>query len=345
MATPDRTMIQAFTEVGKTGALEAHYDYTSVGAEPLMSLPSTDQPIVYSLFGRHDRPESMVLTDKNLLEYLVRLTKASPPLPDPVRATLRASSTLFLFVGFGFTNWWLRLLLKVLDVTGVENRSLSLALEDSSSFAAAARENKGFFDAAGIFIQAGDWSALAAELAARYREHVTLETTRSPKASVAAPGGARQPMVFLSYASEDADAVNALRRGLEDHGISVWQDSQNLRTGQNWEAMIAEFIKRVDYFVFIQTENMDRRDDRNEDGVYNRELKLALKRQSDRPYGAVFVLHVTIGTCHARPEPELAAVHRFRLDADNGVAALAANILASFAPASKPEPTTASTAV
>ena len=107
-----------------------------------MSLPSTDQPIVYSLFGRHDRPESMVLTDKNLLEYLVRLTKASPPLPDPVRATLRASSTLFLFVGFGFTNWWLRLLLKVLDVTGVENRSLSLALEDSSSFAAAARRTR-----------------------------------------------------------------------------------------------------------------------------------------------------------------------------------------------------------
>ena len=152
-------------------------------------------------------------------------------------------------------------------------------------------------------------------------------------------------MVFLSYASEDADAVNALRRGLEDHAISVWQDSQNLRTGQNWEAMIAEFIKRVDYFVFIQTENMDRRDDRNEDGVYNRELKLALKRQSDRPYGAVFVMHVTIGTCHARPEPELAAVHRFRLDAENGVAALAANILASFAPAAKPEPTAASTAV
>lgn len=344
MATADRMMIQAFTEVGKTGALEAHYDYTSVGAEALLSLPSTDQPIVYSLFGRHDRPESMVLTDKNLLEYLVRLTKASPPLPDPVRATLRASSTLFLFVGFGFTNWWLRLLLKVLDVTGVENRSLSLALEDSSSFAAAARENKGFFDAAGIFIQAGDWSALAAELAARYREHVTRETARPPIATVA-PSGARQPLVFLSYASEDADAVNALRRGLADHGISVWQDSQNLRLGQNWEARIAEFIKRVDYFVFIQTENMDRRDDRKEDGVYNRELKLALKRQSDRPYGSVFVLHVTIGHCHARPEPELAAVHRLRLDVENGVATLAADILTSFAPAPNPEPTAASPAV
>ena len=329
LATPDRMMFNAFTEVGKTGVREAHYDYSSVAVDMPVSLPSSDKPVVYSLFGRHDHPESMVLTDRNLLDYLVRVTKASPPLPDPVRATLRAPSTLFLFMGFGFTNWWLRLLLKVLDVTGVENRSLSLAFEDSSSFATAARENKGFFEAAGIYIQAGDWSALATELAARYRDYVSQDAR--PKPGMECESGSARPLVFLSYASEDADTVNALRRGLEERGISVWQDSQNLRVGQNWEAKIAEFIKRVDYFVFIQTENMDRRDARNEDGVYNRELMLALKRQSDRPYGAVFVLHVTVGPCQSRPEPELAQVHRFGLDSDHGVDGLATQILDAFA--------------
>jgi hypothetical protein len=331
LATPDRMMFNAFTGVGRTGVREAHYDYCRGAASDMpLSLPSSDKPILYSLFGRHDRPESMVLTDKNLLDYLVRLTKESPPLPDPVRATLRAPSTLFLFVGFGFTNWWLRLLLKVLDVTGVENRSLSLALEDSSSFAATAtRENKGFFEAAGIYIQAGDWSALARELASRYRDDVKRETQAKPAAAGSA--GGRRPLVFLSYASEDADTVNGLRRGLEDRGVSVWQDSQNLRAGQNWEAKIEEFIKRVDYFVFVQTENMDQRDDRREDGVYNRELKFALKRAEDRPYGAVFVLHVTVGHCRTRPEPELRDIHRVQLDGDPSVDALASQILQSFA--------------
>jgi hypothetical protein len=320
VATPDRMMSTAFHEAGKTEVREAHYDYCrGLASDMALSLPSFDKPIVYSLFGRHDRPESMVLTDKNLLDYLVRITKESPPLPDPVRATLRAPSTLFLFVGFGFTNWWLRLLLKVLDIIGVENRSLSLALEDPNSFAATAtRENKGFFESAGIYIQAGDWSALAGELAARYREAARRETARPKAPPPGVSGAGRSPLVFLSYASEDADAVNALRGGLEDRGISVWQDK------------IAEFIKRVDYFVFVQTENMDRRDERRQDGVYNHELKLALKRSEDRPYGAVFVLHVTVGQCQPRPEPELGAIHRFRLDSDGAVDSLANQILESF---------------
>jgi hypothetical protein len=103
MATPDTMMTQAFRSVGKAKAVQACYSYCRVQSpEVRLALPTPDCPIVYSLFGRHDRPESRVLTDKNLLDYLVRVTKESPPLPDSVRATLRAPSTLFLFIGFGF---------------------------------------------------------------------------------------------------------------------------------------------------------------------------------------------------------------------------------------------------
>lgn len=337
LTTPDRMMFNAFQAVGKTGACEAYYDYCSKSAaDAPLFLPSSDRPIVYSLFGRHDHPESMVLTDKNLLEYLVQLTRESPPLPDSVRATLRAPSTLFLFVGFGFAYWWLRLLLKVLQVTGVENRLLSLALEDADTLALATTlENKGFFEAAGIYIQAGDWSALAKELVTRYRAELDrgaavtpITAITKPTAQTASPQ--RGPLVFISFASEDRDMVIALSRGLQERGVSVWQDSQNLRAGQNWEEKISECIKRADYFVFVQTENMDRRDGSGMDGVYNRELKLALARLRDKPYGAVFIFHVVVGHCRDRPEPELAAIHRFQLDS-SGVDALAAQIRESFA--------------
>jgi hypothetical protein len=331
LATPDRMMFNAFREVGKTEVREAYYDYcTKSGADVPLSLPSSDKPIVYSLFGRHDHPESMVLTDKNLLEYLVQLTKESPPLPDSVRATLRAPSTLFLFVGFGFAYWWLRLLLKVLQVTGVENRLLSLALEDTNTLSLTTTlENKGFFESAGIYIQAGDWSALAKELAARYRADVSRGVASSIPPAPSATSD-RRPLVFLSFASEDRDRVTALARDLQERGVSVWQDSQNLRAGQNWEERIPECIKRVDYFVFVQTENMDRRDAEGVDGVYNRELKLALARVADKPYGAVFIFHVVVGQCRIRPEPELAPIQRFPLDT-SGVDALATLIRESFA--------------
>ena len=328
--TPDRMMYNAFREAGKPGVVEGYYDYYGVSSEAPTSLPASDRPLVYSLFGRHDHPESMVLTDKNLLDYLVRITKGEPSLPDSVRSTLRMPSTLFLFVGFGFTSWWLRLLLKVLDITGVENRLPSLALEDSASFALA-HENKGFFESESIYIQAGDWRALARELAARYSGEISRQAA-CPPALRAEPAGARRPLVFLSYASEDAAAVDKLRRDLETCGVSVWQDVRDLRSGDNWEARIHEYIRRVDYFIFVQTENMDRRDLQRKDGVYNAELKQALKRAADKPYGAVFVIHITIGQCRQRPEPELASVHRFRLDGPKGIDGLASDIFESFQP-------------
>jgi hypothetical protein len=274
----------------------------------------------------------MVLTDKNLLDYLVGITRESPALPDPVRATLRAPSTVFLFMGFGFTNWWLRLLLKVLEVTGVENRALSLALEDSASFTAAASgDNNTFFRSVGIHIESKDWNALASSLAAEYRARAPRPTAHEMFAAQRGPGDPRAaPVAFVSYASEDRDQVDALRLALQDRGVAVWQDHQNLRGGQNWEDRITRLIRDVDYFVFVQTENMDRRDQQRRDGVYNRELKLALDRLRDQPFGSVFVVHVTIGTCRPRPEPELARLHRIAIDTPDGVDQLAAAIRESF---------------
>jgi len=329
-ATHDRMMANALRTAGRKNVKESYYDYCrGISTYRGLSLPSVDEPIVYSLFGRHDHPESMVLDDKNLLDYLVKITRETPALPDVVRATLRAPSTVFLFVGFGFTNWWLRLLLKVLEVTGVENRGISLALEDTSTFdAVAAAENKGFFESAGIYIQARDWNLMARDLAARIQPSVTAEAA----AEAAAEGGGDlgRPLVFLSYATEDADRVVSLRKELQSCNIYVWQDRQNLRAGQNWEAQIARIIKSVDYFVFVQTEKMDERDQHRQVGVYNRELKMALERLKDLPYATEFLFHVTIGACRERPEPELSPLQRISIDADDGAARLAHAIQNSY---------------
>jgi hypothetical protein len=343
-ATPDRMMAQALRAKGKTGVREACYDYCrGAGNDASLRLPTIDEPIVYSLFGRHDQPESMVLDDKNLLDYLVKITRESPALPDEVRATLRAPSTVFLFVGFGFTNWWLRLLLKVLDVTGVENRGLSLALEDESTDkAAAASEHKGFFEPLGIYIQARDWNVLAKDLAARIRPVRLGSPTglRAPEAATgqAAPGATGQgcapatarPLVFLSYASEDVDRVSTLRDVLQRRGVTVWQDKQNLRAGQNWDDQIVRIIRAADFFVFVQTDKMDERDRQRLNGVYNRELKRAFERLQDLPYGATYLLHVTMSECRPRPERELERVHRIAADTEAGCEQLAQAILDAY---------------
>ena len=332
-ATHDSLMLDAFRRVGKDGATGAYYDHQRgpAGIAPL-ALPTVQRPIVYSLLGRYDHPESMVLNEMNLLDYLVSLTKEKPPLPDAVRATLRARSTVFLFIGFGFENWWLRLLLKVLQITGVENRGVSLALEESRAFEdRSLDESKDFFVSAGIYIQPGDWNALAKDLRARV---VLSRTSEVPSAN---PSGGQfasprsVPKVFLSYASEDMELVNAIREGLTARGLDVWQDKTNLRAGQYWEDEIERIIGGVNFFVFVQTEQMDRRDrmDDKLGGVYNRELKLALFLLKDKLPGTPFVIHLTVGNCVPRPEKELNAIHRIAFD-DACVEILAEDMLATF---------------
>ena len=331
-ATPDRMMAAALRAGAKQGVKESYYDFSrNVPAAEHLTLPTAVQPIVYSLFGRHDHPESMVLNDRNLLDYLVKITRESPALPDAVRSKLRDPQTVFLFVGFGFSNWWLRLLLKVLDVTGVDNRSISLALEDEITFiAATASEQKGFFEAQGIFIQARDWNALAKELLRRVQPAPAQAAPRSdPLANVPAAADAQaqaHPLVFLSYASEDLERVDALRDVLKRHGIAVWQDKQNLRAGQYWMDQVQRVIEAADYFVFVQTDKMDER----KDGVYNEEVLLAFAWAKKLNPGITYLMHVTMGSCRPREQRELTRVHRIAVDSDDGKAQLAQDILVDW---------------
>jgi hypothetical protein len=325
-ATFDGLMAEALRQAGKPGVVEAHYDFS--GDVPILKLPTIDRPIVYSLFGNAAHPESVVLNEQNLLDYLVAVTREQPPLPDAVRATLRSPSSVFLFIGFGFESWWLRLLLKVLQITGVENRPMSIALEAARPFdEATMAESRGFFGSAGIDIVPAHWGEVVQALLQMVR--LPAMATADPAAAAAGVTGARRetPTVFLSYASEDQDTVEWIRDGLVARGLSVWQDKANLRAGQLWLDQIEHVIKRVDYFVFVQTPTMDKRDAQRARGVYNRELKLALDQQLDLRRGEIYLVHVTVGQCQPRPEPELREIHRVAVDDEKGLDRLAGDLL------------------
>jgi hypothetical protein len=182
-------------------------------------------------------------------------------------------------------------------------------------------ENRGFFQSAGIYIQTrDDWGPLARYLASTFRP---TPAATAVAASVASASG---PLIFLSYASEDALTVDRLRETLERHGLRVWLDKQNLRNGQNWRYQIERVIDAVDYFVFVQSEHMEHRGQLR--GVYNAELKKAIEHQNDLPHGVVFILHVTLGECQPRPEPELANLHHTNIDSESGMDRLADDICA-----------------
>lgn len=75
--------------------------------------PTPATPLVYHLHGRHDVPQSMVLTEADYLDFLVRVAETGTDiLPAVIRKAL--ASTSLLFVGYSLNDWTTRVLLKAI---------------------------------------------------------------------------------------------------------------------------------------------------------------------------------------------------------------------------------------
>jgi hypothetical protein len=108
----------------------------------------------------------------------------------------------------------------------------------------------------------------------------------SDRSAVTDPGKA----IFLSYASQDAEAVQRLCDVLRAAGVEVWFDQSELRGGDAWDALIRRQIKSCYLFVPIISANTQSR----EEGYFRREWNLAVARTLDMAEGRAFLLPIVI---------------------------------------------------
>jgi TolB-like protein len=96
--------------------------------------------------------------------------------------------------------------------------------------------------------------------------------------------------VFLSYASQDAEAVQRICDALRAAGIEVWFDRNELRGGDAWDASIRKKIKECALFVPVISTNSDARSE----GYFRLEWKLAIDRSHLMAHDQAFLLPVVI---------------------------------------------------
>jgi tetratricopeptide (TPR) repeat protein len=96
--------------------------------------------------------------------------------------------------------------------------------------------------------------------------------------------------VFLSYASEDADAAQRICAALRNDGIEVWFDRSELRGGDVWDATIRRQIKNCALFIPVISENSHARSE----GYFRLEWKLAIDRSHLMASDRAFLLPVVI---------------------------------------------------
>jgi tetratricopeptide (TPR) repeat protein len=137
--------------------------------------------------------------------------------------------------------------------------------------------------------------------------------------------GSTHGAVFLSYASQDAEAAQRICETLRSSGVEVWFDQSDLAGGDAWDAKIRKQIKECALFVPIITPNTNAR----AEGYFRREWKQAVERTHDMADDVPFLFPIITGEvteATARVPDKFREVQWTRLRLDETPAEVAAQI-------------------
>ena len=141
--------------------------------------------------------------------------------------------------------------------------------------------------------------------------------------------------VFLSYASQDAEAARRICECLRAAGIEVWFDQSELRGGDVWDQNIRQQIQACAMFVPIISANTESRTE----GYFRLEWKLAVDRSHLMADDAAFLFPVVIDETSeqsARVPDKFRAVQWTRLPAGATPPAFSDRVAALLCGAAKP---------
>ncbi len=125
--------------------------------------------------------------------------------------------------------------------------------------------------------------------------------------------------VFVSYASQDAEAAQKICDGLRAVGVEVWFDKSELVGGDTWDYKIRSQIKSCALFVPVVSAATQAR----REGYFRIEWKLAAQRTHAFADGTPFLLPVVIDAtrnAEALVPEEFRAVQWMRLPGGEGTA-------------------------
>ena len=304
----DPLMETALALAGKKPFVE-YYHYKGKN-QPLLPQPTVETPLLFHLYGHVNEPSSVVLTETQLLDFLAALISKDPPLPSDLNAAL-TNGRLFLFLGFGLRQWYLRILLHVLKV--LRKGSRTFAIEIGAEGAPQSQDDSILFYRENYKLDMQSWDVC--EFVRELRGRCTPRAEFRPIAAAqpAAPVLVRGPKVFICHASEDKDQALGIHGTLTGAGFEPWLDKEALRGGDRWDSLIESTIKEVDYFVVVNSRALKAKSQAA--SYVNKEIKVALRAEDWRL--GKFIIPVTVDD--APLLAELADYHAVNLSEPDGM--------------------------
>lgn len=88
----------------------------------------SENPIIYNLFGSIYDSQSLILTQTDLFEFVFSILKDKIPFPEFIKSAIKQTK-LFIFLGCDFDQWYLRMIIKILNDLYNKDEGFNLALE------------------------------------------------------------------------------------------------------------------------------------------------------------------------------------------------------------------------
>jgi hypothetical protein len=122
---PDNVLDNLF-QLKRIAYTTAFYDRTNQDK----SSASLDEKntIIYKIFGSLQNPYSVLFTDNDRVQFSKNVVRNDPPIPPIVKILL--DSKYYLFLGFNFQEWHLKILIDCLGLAKTEERTFALLMEN-----------------------------------------------------------------------------------------------------------------------------------------------------------------------------------------------------------------------
>lgn len=287
--SPDDLMVKALRKAGKYQVQFKYYNFNNDGVEAQETLltPSLDAPLVYNLFGYYKKPTSLVISELHQLIFTKKIVEKNPRIPNAIMNQFR-NDKIYLFLGFDWEQWHLRLLLSSLKLRDFKRpaifapympiRKVSRGIKDfyAQSF------NFTFVDNNPLtFLQT---------LQGKYQEFVWRKRTKEK--------------IFLAFDEQDKTCVKQLHQqlqvGFPKSEGTIWH-SGLLGAGEEKDEIIRQRLATATTIIFLISVDF-----LINSTIRNRDWKIAIERYEQ---GDVRLIPIIARPCDWETEQILCTLH------------------------------------
>ncbi len=284
----DNLLEQALDQVNGNSSQSLAYATNTRIIDLPCGLEELSSAHVFHLFGLAGTTTEFAVTEEDQLELVYSLQDETRR-PELLFDELSANNLLFL--GCGLQDWLQRFLIRVLTNDRLrDTRNTAEFIADNQL-----RHNPTL----ALFLQrygtynflSGDPSEFVAELQRRWLERNPNENQGDTK-TVTLPK-MESGAVFLSFSSVDRDIVRNIKESLDQAGLDVWFDEQDLDYGISWDTEIQRNINKCSIFLPCISQKAAQVDN----GVFRSEWKLAIKADQKMADSRRFIQPIILDDC------------------------------------------------